>query len=241
MFPWSSPGGAASRTEGPSRLASPGAVEYQPRGDQTGGQGLIQRRRLLSDRMDCAMRGAYGKETTDEKPGGQLSGSEMRVFASRPNGKGSMETDDLLQEIESLRTRLTKLSEASRRVSENLDLNIVLQEVIDSARYLTGARYGALLTYEPSGAIQDFLTSGLSAEEIRRLKTLPQGLGLLGYMNEIREPLRLTDIASHPGSVGFPEKPPTDENLPRNAYPAPRRAYRQHLPHGEGGRLGVHR
>ena len=154
------------------------------------------------------MRGAYGKETTDKKPEGQLSGSEMRVFASRPNGKGSMETDDLLQEIESLRTRLTKLSEASRRVSENLDLNIVLQEVIDSARYLTDARYGALLTYEPSGAIQDFLTSGLSAEEIKRLKTLPQGLGLLGYMNEIREPLRLTDIASHPRSVGFPENHP---------------------------------
>ena len=176
-------------------------------------KGLIQRPRLLSDRMDCAMRRAYGKETTDEKPGGQLSGSEMRFFASRPDRKRSMETDDLLQEIEALRARLTKLSEASRRVSENLDLNIVLQEVIDSARYLTSARYGALLTYEPSGAIQDFLTSGLSAEEIKRLKTLPQGLGLLGYMNEIREPLRLTDIASHPSSVGFPEDHPPMKNL----------------------------
>ena len=66
----------------------------------------------------------------------------------------SMEADELLQEIESLRTRLSTLSEASRRVSENLDLNVVLQEVIDSARSLTGARYGALLTYEQSGAIQ---------------------------------------------------------------------------------------
>ena len=37
---------------------------------------------------------------------------------------------------------------------------------------------------------------------------MPQGLGLLGYMNEIREPLRLSDIASHPSSVGFPENHP---------------------------------
>ena len=120
----------------------------------------------------------------------------------------STEADDLLQEIESLRTRLSKLSEASLRVSENLDVNIVLQEVIDNARYLTGARYGALLTYEQSGAIRDFITSGLSPEEIELLNTSPQGLGLLGYMNEIREPLRLTDIASHTSSVGFPENHP---------------------------------
>ena len=120
----------------------------------------------------------------------------------------STEADDLLQEIESLRTRLSMLSEASRRVSENLDVSIVLQEVIDNARYLTGARYGALLTYEPSGSIKDFITSGLSPEEAEHLNTLPQGLGLLGYMNEIREPLRLTDIASHTSSVGFPENHP---------------------------------
>ena len=87
-------------------------------------------------------------------------------------------------------------------------MSIVVREVIDSARELTDARYGALLTYEQSGEIQDFITSGLSAEEIERLKVLPKGLGLLGYMNEIREPLRLTDISSHSSSVGFPDNHP---------------------------------
>ena len=86
----------------------------------------------------------------------------------------STEANDLRQEIESLRTRLSKLSEASRRVNENLDLNIVLQEVIDNARYLTGARYGALLTYEQSGSIRDFITSGFSPQEIELLNTLPK-------------------------------------------------------------------
>ncbi len=115
---------------------------------------------------------------------------------------------DLRREIESLRALLSKLSEASCRVSQHLDVNVVLQEVIDNARYLTGARYGALLTYQPSGSIQDFITSGLSPQEIEAMNVLPQGRGLLGHLNEIREPLRLSEIASHPGSVGFPENHP---------------------------------
>ena len=118
------------------------------------------------------------------------------------------EADAVLRENESLRARLTKLSEASRRVSENLDLGVVLQEVVDNARHLTGALYGALLTYDQSGYIQDFMTSGLSQQGIEGMSTLPRGLGLLGHISEIREPLRLADIASHPSSVGFPENHP---------------------------------
>ena len=133
---------------------------------------------------------------------------ERTAAGSRRNGNRPTEVEDLLQQVQALRTRLSRLSEASRRVSEDLDVNVVLQEVIDNARYLTGARYGALLTYTQSGDIQDFITSGLSPDETELLKVSPQGLGLLGHMNEIREPLRLADIASHPSSVGFPENHP---------------------------------
>ena len=148
------------------------------------------------------------KATKEEKPGDQLSQSAESAFATRRNGTRSREVDDLVQEVASLRNRLSKLSEASRRVSENLDVNTVLQEVIDNARNLTNARYGALLTYKQSGGIQDFITSGLSPHEMKLLNSSPQGLGLLGYMNEIREPLRLADISSHPSSVGFPDNHP---------------------------------
>ena len=143
-------------------------------------------------------------ESGEEESTDRFSSSAEPSLTSRHNGVTSVESRHLLQEIESLRTRLSKLSEASLRVSKTLDVNTVLKEVIDNARDLTGARYGALLTYELSGGIQDFITSGLSAEEIEHLNVLPKGLGLLGYMNEIREPLRLADISSHPSSVGFP-------------------------------------
>ncbi len=39
------------------------------------------------------------------------------------------------------RDRLSRLSEASLRISESLDMDTVLQEVLDSARSLTNARY----------------------------------------------------------------------------------------------------
>ena len=154
------------------------------------------------------MRTGYKRESSEEKSTDRLSSPGEPSLTSRQNGVTSAEPSHLLQEVEALRARLSKLSEASLRVSDTLDINTVLKEVIDNARDLTDARYGALLTYEQSGGIQDFITSGLSAEEIERLNVLPKGLGLLGYMNEIREPLRLADISSHPSSVGFPDNHP---------------------------------
>ena len=49
--------------------------------------------------------------------------------------------DDLLQENRALRERLARLGEASARINENVDFNVILQEVIDHARHLTNARY----------------------------------------------------------------------------------------------------
>ena len=46
------------------------------------------------------------------------------------------------------RDRLSRLSQASLRINESLDLDTVLQEVVDSARSLTGSRYGVLTTLD---------------------------------------------------------------------------------------------
>ena len=111
-------------------------------------------------------------------------------------------------EIEELRNRLSRLSEASLRITESLDLDTILQGVIDGARSLTGARYGALLILDDGGGMQDLVTSGMTPRERRGLGALPKGLGLLGYLSEVEGPLRLAEIASHPQSVGFPEGHP---------------------------------
>ena len=51
------------------------------------------------------------------------------------------------------------------RISSSLDLDTVLQEVVDSARALTGARYGVIVTVNDTGHIEEFVTSGFTPDE----------------------------------------------------------------------------
>ncbi|MDE2900478.1 MAG: winged helix-turn-helix domain-containing protein [Chloroflexota bacterium] len=128
--------------------------------------------------------------------------------AAKSRAAALTKADRLKNEVESLRSRLAKLNEASLGIFGSLDADAVLQAVIDASRLLTDARYGAILTFDDSGEMEHFFTSGISPEERRRIGRMPQGLGILGYMNEIEGPLRLTDIAGHPRSIGFPENHP---------------------------------
>ena len=73
----------------------------------------------------------------------------------------SKETDALRREIRTLRARVDKMSEVSRRVTEIWDLNVVLQEIVDGARSLTDARHGAVGVFDGSGRIREFFTSGI--------------------------------------------------------------------------------
>ena len=118
------------------------------------------------------------------------------------------ETERLKQEVALLRERLARLNEASLGIAGSLDIDTVLQAVIDASRLLTGARYGAILTFDDSGEIEGFFTSGMSLEEQHRIGQTPRVLGILDYMNELDGPLRLSNIASHPRSVGFPKNHP---------------------------------
>ena len=119
------------------------------------------------------------------------------------------QTDELMRENEALRDRLSRLSEASLRINESLDFDTVLQGVLNSARTLTGARYGVITLLDDSGGMQDFLSSGMTAEEARQLWDLPDGMRLFEYLGSISEPLRLPDLLGHIRSMGLPElRPP---------------------------------
>ena len=122
--------------------------------------------------------------------------------------RSSNKEDALRREIETLRARFDRMSEISRRANESWDLDAVLQEIVDGARSLTDARYGAVGVFDDSGRLREFITSGINPEERSLLGDLPRGLGLLGHLNEIQEPLRLADLTQHSSSVGFPENHP---------------------------------
>ena len=106
---------------------------------------------------------------------------------------------------ETLRARLTRLTEAVLRISKDLDLDIVLQEVVDNARSLTDAHYSAITIVDSSGELEHLLILGLSPEEKQELLKLPQGWDLLRYLTGFETTLRTDDLAAHTRSVGFPE------------------------------------
>ena len=75
-----------------------------------------------------------------------------------------------MREIAALRERLSRLSEASLHITEDLDLDAVLQGVLDGARSLTGARMGSVTILDDSGQLQDFITSGGAGRRGRGLQ-----------------------------------------------------------------------
>ena len=132
------------------------------------------------------------------------------------------QADDQAREIAELRDRLSRLSEASLRINESLDFDTVLQGVLDSACSLTGARYGVITLLDESGQVQDFVTSGLTAQEHRRFTDLPEGMMFFQYLSNIQEPLRLRDFHSHIRSLGLPEfQPPMAVSTPLPFLAAP--------------------
>ena len=113
--------------------------------------------------------------------------------------------DDPMREIAALRERLSRLSEASLRITEDLDLDAVLQGVLDGARSLTGARMGGITILDDSGQLQDFITSGLTEEDRQRFVNLPGGPEFFAYLSRLPEPLRLADFSAHTTALGLPE------------------------------------
>ena len=116
--------------------------------------------------------------------------------------------DQLERENAALRDRLSRLGEASLSINESLDLDAVLQGALDSARSLTGARYGVMTLLDDAGQIQDFLSSAMTAEEARRIWDTPGGLRIFEYLNGLQEPLRIPDLLGLLSSLGLPEFQP---------------------------------
>ena len=105
--------------------------------------------------------------------------------------------EELQQQVEALRDRLARQTEATSRITASLDIESVLQGALNSARSLTGARYGLIFVPDDSGQVQHFLTSGPTARELDQLTSLPDGPALRAdflamVSHELRVQLRLS-------------------------------------------------
>ena len=110
---------------------------------------------------------------------------------------------ELGQQLEALRERVARLSAAVLRISGSLDLETVLQEVVDSARALTGARYGLIVTLDHAGGVEEFVDSGLAPGEKERLEAWPEGPRLFAHFRDLAGPLRVPDLPAYLQALGF--------------------------------------
>ena len=127
-------------------------------------------------------------------------------------------SDEVKRKSVAPRDRASRLNAAILRITASLDVETVLNEVADSARALTGARYGAITTVDDSGQPEDFVSSGLTPKEHRRLLAWPGGPRLFGHFRDLPGPLRVKDIStylrSHADSAELPMRAKTFQGTP---------------------------
>ena len=113
------------------------------------------------------------------------------------------ESDDLRRENAALRQRISTLNAAILRINASLDLDTVLGEVVESARALTGARWGVIATIDEAGAPLDFVFSGFTPEEQHALYTWPDHARLFEHFRTLAGPVRLDDLSVYVRALGM--------------------------------------
>jgi signal transduction histidine kinase len=148
-------------------------------------------------------------------PSGNLSPTST---GSAENGSGltfpavaRLELDDLLtqlvdraQDVLATQGRLRGLLRASRVITTDLRLPMLLRLIVESACELLNARYGALGVIAPDRTLEEFVHVGMDADAQERIGHLPTGRGLLGALIDDPRPRRVEDIARDPDAIGFP-------------------------------------
>jgi signal transduction histidine kinase len=128
---------------------------------------------------------------------------------SARTGAGGLTMSDLEHPDADARTLLEPHLEAVldvvRGVLSDLDLDLVLTRVVESAARLCGATYSALGVLDASRtSLERFITSGIDEHTRRAIGNPPLGRGVLGELIINPRPLRIDEVGSHPHSYGFP-------------------------------------
>ncbi len=112
-------------------------------------------------------------------------------------------------EIKARTRQLQGLHEAALSLTTELDLAAVLQKVVDLARGLVQARYGGLGVLDTEGEfIDQFITSGIAAEQRAKMGPPPRGHGILGLIIRNETSMIIPEIGRSPDAHGFPPNHP---------------------------------
>ena len=105
--------------------------------------------------------------------------------------------------------KLRRLLESVLLLESDLDLSVLLRHLVEEARSMAGARYGALgILNEARTGLAEFITVGLDEGSETAIGARPTGRGVLGLLIEEPHAIRLTRLEDHPNNYGFPPNHP---------------------------------
>lgn len=149
--------------------------------------------------------GPVGDRVADRVPDGPAAVARLSEMRLR---ELLAEVQQRLAEIAGTRDRLDGLLEAFIAVSSGLEIEQTLRRIVQAAADLADAQYAALGVLGAGERLSQFVHVGVDEHTRSQMGDLPSGLGLLGLLIREPRPLRLTDLAQHPASVGFPPNHP---------------------------------
>ena len=113
------------------------------------------------------------------------------------------QSDNATRENQALGGPISTLNAAILRINATLDLDTVLGEVVESARALTGARYGVIVTLDEEGTPQDPVFSGLTPEQEHGQLAWPGNAPLFEHLRTLPGPLRVADFPDYVRALGI--------------------------------------
>jgi GAF domain-containing protein len=161
----------------------------------------------------------------------------------------AIENARLFEQTQEQVEHLSALHRAVQSVSAALDPDVLTGKLVDEARRLVGADYGALVVLDPAtGGIQYFKTAGIE-EGSCPLTEIPRGRGLLKLVLE-GQTVRVDDIREHPSYgnylpaghlpiVSFMGLPLIYQNQVRGLLAVSNRANRPTFDQGDENLLGT--
>lgn len=109
---------------------------------------------------------------------------------------------------EELQERLIALHQASLELVKDVSLETLLKRIATMACGQAHARYAAVGVLDDGGKLKQFISVGMTDDEVKRMPHPPRGEGLIGALMNAGAPIRLADLTHDPRSVGYPTNHP---------------------------------
>ena len=114
---------------------------------------------------------------------------------------------------EQLQERLIALHRASLDLVRDVSLDHLLEQIAATACDQAQARYAAVGVVDEDGELKQFITVGMTKDEIKQIAHPPVGLGLIRALMDSEDPIRVPAIRDDPRSIGFPKNHPEMASL----------------------------